>query len=528
MMRKLVEEVAEGRTTGTITRRQLIQGGAAAGLGMSLSGVMPNISYSQEQPKRGGSLKLGLAAGSTTDSLDPRAPGQTFLYVARAGLYNYLIEMDSDKKLVPELAESWDVSKDAKQWVFNIRKGVTFHNGKTLTANDVKYSLNLHLAKDTTSAAKSLVAGIDSLDVVNDNQIRINLKEGNALFTYILTDRHLCIVPENFSDWGNAIGTGGYKVNHFDPGVSCKFTRNPDYWKSDRAWVDQAELITMPDFAARSAALRTGAVHGINEVEKRSVHLLERSNKVKIVASPDGYYSEFVMRCNEKPFDNNNVRQAIKYAIDREQVVKKLLAGFGSIGNDQPIPSSDPYFNKDVPTRAYDPEKAKWHLKQAGLSSLDVELFTSSAAGAQAVDYAVLFGETAKPASINVALSRQPADGYWDNIWMKRPFLSAVFGVRPSPDLMFSLAFDCAADWNESAWCNDKFQSLLQQGRVELDESKRKGIYGEMQSIVSSENGCAIFAFEDNIDAYSTDVKGLRPDAANEMMGDRVLERVWM
>ena len=134
------------------------------------------------------------------------------------------------------------------------------------------------------------------------------------------------------------------------------------------------------------------------------------------------------MDTRAEPFKDNNVRLALKFAVDREELVEKILFGYGSVGNDHPIGRGQPFFSKDLTQRSYDPDKAKFHLKEAGLSSLDVELSVADAAYSGAVDAGALFQASAEKAGINIKLNREPNDGYWSNVWMKKPFCACYLG----------------------------------------------------------------------------------------------------
>jgi peptide/nickel transport system substrate-binding protein len=229
------------------------------------------------------------------------------------------------------------------------------------------------------------------------------------------------------------------------------------------------------------------------------------------------------------PFTDNNVRMALKYAIDREEIVSKVLKGYGSVGNDQPIAPSMPFYKADLPQRAYDADKAKYYLKQSGLTSLDVDLHTADASFNGAVDASVLFSESAKAAGINIKVVREPDDGYWSNVWLKKPFCTSYWGGRPTPDLMFSSAYTPGADWNESHFDNPRFNELLAKARSELDQARRAEMYGEMQAIVSDEGSTIIPAFGQYVSAMNKRVQ--IPDGVTQMWnldGQRFIERWWV
>ena len=189
------------------------------------------------------------------------------------------------------------------------------------------------------------------------------------------------------------------------------------------------------------------------------------------------------MRTDTAPFDNNDVRLALKYALDREALLKTVLRGHGAVGNDHPISPANYYHASELPQRTYDPDKAKFHLKKAGLTSLSVDLSAADAAFAGAVDAAVLYREHAAVAGIEINVVREPNDGYWSNVWMNKPWGMCYWGGRPTEDWMFSTSYAAGASWNDSFWNHERFNKLLLLARAELDETHlRREMYVEMQS----------------------------------------------
>jgi peptide/nickel transport system substrate-binding protein len=232
------------------------------------------------------------------------------------------------------------------------------------------------------------------------------------------------------------------------------------------------------------------------------------------------------MRCDKPPFDNNDLRLALKYAIDREEMLKKALGGHGKIGNDQPIPAFDPYFAADIPQRPYDPDKAKFHLKKSGYSG-PVSLTIAEGTFTGAMDAAQIYQESATKAGIDFKIDRVPNDGYWDDVWMKAGFCGSYWGGRPTPDLMFSVAYASDAPWNETFWKRPDFDKLLLAARGELDETKRKQMYHDLQAMVVDDCGEIIPMFNNFIEAGSSDLAGYVSMPVNEFGGFRAAERVW-
>ncbi|MGI9463096.1 MAG: ABC transporter substrate-binding protein, partial [Aestuariivirgaceae bacterium] len=415
---------------GRISRRGFMEGALA--LGMTVAGASAfTASVAAATPKKGGTFRLGLGGASTTDSWDPATFISSFTQVGCfAGMHNSLTEVDANGDIVPELAESFEASPDAKVWTFKIRKGTEFHNGKSVTAEDAIASIQHHRGEDSKSAAKPLLADITEMTAPDANTLVVKLANGNADFPYVVNDYHIPVLPSKDGKvmWEDGVGAGPYAKVKVDWGVEFNLKRNPNYWKDDRGHFDEIVLLGIADAAARQNALVSGEIHAMNRVDLKTAHLLGRNPGVKIHSIPGNQHYTIPMNTTVAPFDNNDVRLALKYAIDREALVKKILSGHGLPANDHPIGINQKYFAKDLEQRAYDPDKAKFHLKKAGMENLKVDLHTANTAFGGAIDAAVLYQAHAKAAGIDINVVREADDGYWVNVWMKKPWSMSYWG----------------------------------------------------------------------------------------------------
>ncbi|MBN9245428.1 MAG: ABC transporter substrate-binding protein [Mesorhizobium sp.] len=448
------------------------------------------------EPKRGGRLRIGSAGTNASESWDPATWGlSAIMGLGGFGcIYNNLVEVGSDGTLMPELAESFEAAPGAKTWTFKLRSGVTFSNGKTLTADDVVASINHHRGPDSKSSAKPIVAGIADIKSEGPDTVVFELEGGNADFAYLLSDYHLVIglAADGKVDWNAHIGTGGYTLTEYEVGNRALLTRRNDYWKSGAAWFDEVEIIGIDDVAARMNAVLTGEVDVISNADIATVGRVKARSDVVVEEVTGTQHFTMPMFTDVAPFDNVDVRLALKYAVDREEMVKKILNGHGKIANDQPIAPANRYYDADLPQRPYDPEKAKFHLKKANLEGLKVDLHAADAAFQGALDTAVLYSEQAARAGITINVVREPNDGYWSNVWTKKPFVMCFWQGRPTEDWMFSQVYAADAPWNDTHWKNPQFNKLMLEARSELDDAKRKQMYGEMQRLVSDDGGVII------------------------------------
>ena len=514
-----------------ISRREFLVKASALGAATALSPALWGSSVHAAMPKRGGKVQLAISGGSTNDTLDPSLAIDFYSMVMFLGtLHNYLTEIDNEGNLVGEVAESYEASSDACTWTFHIRKGIEFHNGKTLDANDVISSINYHRGEDSKSSQKTLVKPVVDIKAPDKYTVVFELGAGNADFPYLLSERTFAIMPDKNGkpDWQSGIGAGAYMLQSFEPGVRMHLKRNPNYWKPDRAYFDEAEVLSITDVNARTNALTSGEVHIMDRCELKIIHLLDRRPGIRVEEVVGTQHYTLPMITTIAPFDNNDIRLALKYAVDREKVVETILRGHGMVGNDHPIAPSNQYYAKELPQRQYDPDKAKFHLKKAGLTSLKVDLSTSDAAFQGAVDTAVLYKEHAKAAGIDITLIREPKDGYYSNVWMKKPWSMCYWSGRPTEDWALAMAYAADATWNDTFWKHDRFNKLLVEARTELNRQKRREMYGEMQKILKNEGGVVIPMFANHVWAVSEKIGHTEKVAANQNLdGARCLERWW-
>ena len=513
-----------------VSRRKFMQASGALGIAGAVPGVLVGPAAFAATPVRGGHLRVATVQGSSTDALDPirLTSGHTnFMF---STFHNALTEVGHDGVLVPLLAESYEPGADPSEWIFTLRAGATFHNGKSVTPEDVIVSLNRHRGEESASSMKSFMEDVESITKDGDRVVRFKLKNPSVDFPVVLSASVLSILPSKDGEIAAFdVGCGAYRLTGFEPGQYSRYERNPDYYFSDRAFADTAEILTIADSTARQNALVTGAVDVIGDVDATTAGLLGRSDDIEILDITSTQHYTFPMRTDLAPFDNNDVRMALKLSIDREAVLDTILSGYGSLGNDHPISPANRYFNHELEQRVYDPEKAKWHLKQAGMENLKVELSASDSLYAGCVDTAVLFSEHAKASGIEIVAKQVPDDGYWSKVWLQHPWCSSYWSGRPTEDWMFTQGYSAESNWNESYWKNARFNELLVAARAELDSDKRRDIYWEMQAITRDDCGSVIHAFANHISAHSSKVGVPSQVAGNwEFDGYKMIERWWL
>ncbi len=519
----LVKLVARGRHT----RRDFLGRAAALGVGAAAANTMIASAVRAAGPNKGGTIKVGLQGGESTNSLDPALNASQVPFVLFRCIGDTLVTTKPDGGLDMRLAESVESSPDAVTWTFKIRKGVEFHDGKPLTAEDVLKTMQRHSDENSKSGALGVMRDIAEMSASGDEFV-VKLKSANADLPYLMADYHLVIQPNGgFDDPTSGVFTGPYIIEVNEPGVRHTMKKNPNYWDDTRGHADSIEILVINDATARTAALQSGQVHMINRLEPKIVDLVKRVPGVTVRnVSGRGHYV-FIMHCNTAPFDNNDLRMALKYAVDRKELVDKILRGYGGLGNDMPINAAYPLFDETIPQREYDPDKAKHHFQKSGHSG-PVLLRTSDVAFPGAIDACQLFQQQAAKAGIDLQIQREPGDGYWSEVWNKQPFCASYWGGRPTQDQMYSTAYLSTADWNDTRFDNPEFDKLLLAARAELDEAKRKEMYSKMGYLVRDEGGLICPMFNDFIDATGDSVEGWESDPGAELMNGLAPVKCWL
>jgi peptide/nickel transport system substrate-binding protein len=514
---------------GTRTRRDFMTRAAAMGVTITAATTMWERA-ARAAPIKGGHLRLGLAGGSTTDSLDPSPWSDTFMVMLGYGVRGNLVELMPDGSLRGEAADSWNANTGATVWTFKLRKGVEFSNGKPLTAEDVVASLNFHRGDKSKSGAKGLFSAVSDIKADGKDTVVVTLSAGSVDFANSLTDHHVNIMPakDGEADWRSGIGIGPYVIEAFEPGVRALLKRAPNSYK--QAWLDSAEMIGVADVVARQAALTSSRVDLINRADLKTVQILSKRPGLKVEESAGRLHYSLPMNTTAEPFRNKDLRLALKYAIDREAILKTVFSGHGRVGNDQPITPAYPFHNPNLAARTYDLDKARFHLKKSGVDgAVPIGLHTADASFNDAIDLCVLYQQQAAKAGLTLNVVREPSDGYWQNVARKKPWYTSYWSGRATEDAMFTVAYSGASPLNDTRWNNPDFDKILVAARVEADDAKRRQMFYDLQTLTSDDGGALVPIFANSVYAMTAKVQHEPAVAGNwELDGGRAIERWWM
>ncbi|SOY46087.1 Glutathione ABC transport system substrate binding protein GsiB [Cupriavidus taiwanensis] len=519
---RMMEALKHGATRRDVLK-MLLAGGMQATLAGGLAGVA--VGAHAQTPRRGGRIHVAVGTASASDTLDPAKQSNQNDYVRCNMVYNGLTSLDRSLTPRAALAETFTTT-DARTWVFTLRKGVTFHDGKALSPADVVYSIMRHKDPATASKAKVLAEQIESVKATGPNEVTAVLSSPNADLPVILGTSHFHIVKDGTTDFSAGIGTGPYKIKEFKPGVRTLVVRNDAYWKPGKPYLGEIELVGITDESARVNALLSGGMDLVAMINPRAVARIKGTPGYAVMTTQSGQYSDLIMRKDVGPGANPDFILGMKYLLDRQQMRQSIALGNAVVANDQPIDPTNRFYFKDLPQRPFDPEKAKFHLRKSGVTG-KVPVVTSPAA-LYSVEMALVLQQAAQRAGLELEVKRMPADGYWSNHWLNSPVGFGNVNPRPSADTILTQFFKSDAPWNESRWKNPKFDQLLLAARAETDNGKRSQMYADMQTMVHEEAGIGIPLFLASIDAHTTKLKGLSPIPLGGLMGYMFAENVWI
>jgi len=500
-----------------------------AGAGMALAGSSNLVTLAEAavaaRPRHGGRLRVASATSSIADTLDPAKLANQTDYARSRMLYSCLICFDGQLTPQPALAERFETD-DARRWRFHLRRGVTFHDGKPLHADDVVFSLMRHKDPGTVSKAKVFADQIESVHALSPTEVEVRLHEPNADLPVTLATFWFAIVPAGTRDFNRGIGTGPFRLKEFKRGLRSVVVRNPNYWRNGRPFVDEVEMSGLGDEGARVNALLSGDLDLVAAIDPRSVRRVEQSRGYRVFRQSSGQYSNLAMRQDIAPGRSADFTAAMKLLFDRKGIIESVALGNAIIANDQPIHPSNRFWFAGLPQRALDLDKARYHFRRSGVGSAPIPVVASPAAN-YSVEMTLALQQSARRIGMNLQLQRMPPDGYWSNHWGKSAVGWGNVNPRPNADAVLTQFFKSDAINNDAHWQDPKFDQLLLAARSEIDVARRKALYADMQVMIHEKGGVAIPLFISSLDAHNGRLKGLAMIPVGGLMGYEFAEHVW-
>ncbi len=518
-----------------VGRRKFLSGvaavGAAAGAGSLLAAcgtssksTAPPVAAQAASQKRGGSLKVGLSGSSGNDTLDPHQ-GLTYLDTGRAqSLYQPLVQLNTNAQIEYVLAEENGIQPQGSnsQWVIKLRPGVTFHDGKELTADDVIFTFR-RIKTGGFAGSNSLgpmdLGGLKALD---KHTVQVPMTKPYGSFVEQLAYwYYLYIVPDGYNPKAKPNGTGPFVYQSFTPGQRSVFTRNPNYWKPGLPYVDTLTIIDFPDNISLQDALITGVIEAAGALEGPQLAALASTAGVKTVASHTGSITPFTMRVDQPPFNHVNVRQAMRLLVDRQQLIDSALDGYAVVGNDVFSPY-DPDYNHSLRRQADIPQ-AMFLLKQIGMSDLKVTL-TTSAVATGTVAMSTVLKQQAKAAGVTINISNVGPDTFFGPNYTKWTFSQDFYNYSPYL-AQVAQSMLSVSPFNETHTNNPQLNNWYKQANETLSTATRKEIVRDMQNFDFTQGGYIIPAYIDALDAYSTKITGYSTARVGQPLTDLSFEQ---
>lgn len=507
-------DAQEGLTRAEVLRRAaagsalLMGGGLIAACGGSASSSTQTAAPSSEA-RSGGTLRIGATGGGAKDTIDAHNPTADTDIVRVGALYEPLAAPTADfKGLQMVLAESIEpVHGDAGVWDIRLRPGVEFHNGKTLSPDDVIFSLKRIInPKSPLVGAASIgyvdLAGLKKMDALT---LRVPLKFKNSGFVDDLGQYFNGIVPVGYNPH-HPVGTGAFQYQSFTPGQQSVFTKFPHYWQHGLPKVDKLVIIDFTDDTARTNALVGGQIDLADTLPTAELGEIQGNSALRLINNPSGSWQPFTMRVDQAPFSDVRVRQAFRLIAGRPQLLEQVLSGSGSVANDL-YGRYDPAYDSALPQRVQDLEKAKSLLKQAGHEGLSVELVTSPVFQG-IVQAAQVFKQQATGAGVTVNLRQVDTGTFYGSNYLKWTFAQDFWGPRRYLSQVAQGSLP-NSPFNETHWADPTFLKLIAQARAELDDAKRTQLIHAAQTIEYNSGGYIIPYFSNYIGAYSAKLAGI-------------------
>ncbi len=504
---------AEGEESSLLTRNDLIRAAAVGGAALAAGGTLAERALGGlvQRPQRGGRLRVAHVGAGKSESFNP-GRGSSFIDASRYyNLYDPLVRVRPDLTSAPGLALEWIPNKDSTQWLVRLRPGVTFHNGKDFTADDVIYTLRS--MGDPKHVGHASVSGIrlGGLRKVGRLAVRIPLTSPNARLFDNFNVQNSVVIPVGLKDFSKPVGTGAFSFRSFTPGQRSLCVRNADYWENGKPYVDEWEDISIDEPSARLNALLAGDVDMLSQLDPRQARAHLNGRQIRVLNAPSTTIQVFSMAVDLDPFKDKRVRQAFRLIPDRQALINGALAGFATPGNDLPGRGLPNYLS--APVRKRDPERAKFLLKQAGQEDLTVTLQTSNIVPGF-VEAATLFAQQAKAAGVDVKVKRESATAYFDTslLYTKMAFAQSFWTVTALGQ-WYPQSLISSAVWNETHWRQKSYDRLIQSAIGAPNAALAKKRWREVQEIQYQDGGYIVWANINLVDGVGKNVRGMRPSS---------------
>jgi peptide/nickel transport system substrate-binding protein len=537
-----IDELVAGR----LGRREFLRRGAALGMSAGVMGAVLAACGGANKTGGGAAATSSTSAGASTT---PATKGGTMrlasqvpsgavnpLTVSDAGglcmlaMTGEFLTLDNNQalQLQPMLATSWKASSGGKVWTFKIRPGVKFHDGSALTADDVVWTIQQLADKKNASNALSTFSGVltpAGVRKIDSHTVEFHLEAANGNFPYLVSsDNYNAIIVPKGTDWGKwqttFIGTGPFKLGSYTQNQGATFKANPDYW-GGKPNLDTASFSFYASQAPQITALSGGNVDVIVQFVAQGAQALTNSSSYNIIKLKSSNHRELSMRCDQAPFNDPRVREAVALSLDRPAMVSALLQGLGQVGNDSPFAPKFPSTDTSVPQRAQDLAKAKQLLSAAGHSHISTTLYTEQYEEIPAL--AQVIQQSASKIGVDIKLKVETQTAYYGKAtfgqsdWLDGQMSLVDYGDRGVPNVFLEAPLATGGPWNAAHFNNKQYDALVKQYVAAVDLSTQKSLAGKIEQLLLAQTPLVIPYFIDGLCATTQKVSGVSPTSISQI-----------
>ncbi|MFZ0172230.1 MAG: ABC transporter substrate-binding protein [Acidimicrobiales bacterium] len=492
------------------------------------------------KPKRGGTLTAGLTGGDSSDTIDGQQGVNNVDFARIVSLYDALVIWDLNCQPQLSLAESIEPNADFKLWTIKLRPDIVFHNGKPLTADDVIFSFQRVVAGNYGGASSVAPCDIKNMKKVNNLTVQIPCFTPFATFVESILGYYyyLSIFPVGWTKT-NPVGTGPFKYEKFEPGVSSTFTANKNYWQNGTdgkplPYVDAVVIEDYPSETTQVSALQSGEVHLVNLLSSTSIPTVEGFANVLIAEA--GGMTPFTMRVDQAPFNDQNVRLGLRWAVNRQEMINTVFSGHGRLGNDIFSPF-DPEIDKSIPQREQDLDKAKFYLKKADVLGSNLTMQTADIAQGTLKVAQVMQEQLAQSGLLNISLDQVTVTSFYgkeylqwtfaQDYWYYAAYLPQVSEATLPISPFNETHFASPASNPLPPVVGKQYIDYYNQAVSTSDVNVRTEIAHEMQMIDYNWGGYIIPYFPPVIDGYAKNIGGVTPSLTGLSLSNYGFQRFW-
>jgi len=476
------------------------------------------------EPRRGGTLTAAFSADPA--GLDPVRGPSGMSHVVMDQVYSTLMSLTPDNEVEPDLAESYELSDDGRTYTFKLREGVKFHNGDPLTSEDVKFTFDRLREPDSGYSYGSQVATIERVEAPDPHTVVFHLSEQTAPFLVYMAFPGSSIVPKKLVESGHnlnshPIGSGAFKFVKYEPKNVISFVRNPDYYEPGKPYLDGMEWRIISDTSALTTALVSGGADFTNVVPPQDWKRMKSTSGLVTESVVGSSYNWLLPNNSTKPFDDPRVRQAISYALNRENLVNGAFFALATPILGGVVPEWSWAYAPDVEFTGPkgDPAKAKALLAQAGYPDGFSTSMTIASSFPNLMAMAPIIQQDLEKVGIKAKIGTVEIPRYWDEVWGTSNFdVTTMYWVSPlvDPDDFLYNNYHSKMPINVQKYANPRMDSLLDQAKSTPDQAERKQLYAEIQRlsmedmpIVPLVNGWVLFAYTDKLQGFKPTRTGL-------------------